>query len=66
MHPEVDGPLGEALKEVMNMELVDVFCNGCQGFVKMNSNYAQYLDGEIESCSHCNPKIQAAKRALGR
>jgi hypothetical protein len=52
-HPEVDGPLGEALADFAKMELVDVWCTGCNGFVKMNSNFAKYLNGEIGSCSKC-------------
>jgi len=53
MHPEVDGPLGEAMRDLAKMELVPVWCNGCQGFVKMNSNFAKFLDGEINSCAKC-------------
>lgn len=52
-HPEVDGPLGEALAEFSKQELVDVWCRGCNAFRKMNSVFAKYLDGEIGSCSRC-------------
>jgi NAD-dependent SIR2 family protein deacetylase len=52
-HPEVEGSLGDVLKEFEKMELVDVYCNGCGAFVKMNSNYAKHLNGEINSCAKC-------------
>ena len=52
-HPEVGGPLGEALAELGKFELVDVWCNGCQAFRKMNANFAKHLDGEIGSCAKC-------------
>jgi hypothetical protein len=52
-HPEVDGPLGDALAEFEKMELVDVWCHGCGAFRKMNANFAKYLQGEIHSCAKC-------------
>jgi hypothetical protein len=52
-HPEIDGPLGDALADFNKMELVDVWCNGCGAFRKMNSNYAKHLKGEISSCARC-------------
>ena len=52
-HPEVNGPLGDALAEFDNFELVDVWCTGCGEFRKMNANFAKYLNGEIGSCAKC-------------
>lgn len=52
-HPEINGPLGDTLAEFSKVELVDVWCRGCNGFVKMNSVFAKYLDGEIASCVKC-------------
>ena len=52
-HPEVGGDLGKILEEFGQQELVDVFCLGCNGFVKMNANYAKHLKGEIGSCARC-------------
>jgi len=52
-HPEVNGPLGEALAEFSKMELVDVWCTGCGAFRKMNSAFAKHLNGEIGSCAKC-------------
>lgn len=57
-HPEVGGDLGRVLEEFGQQELVDVFCLGCNGFVKMNSAYARYLKGEISSCSCCSSKLK--------
>jgi len=52
-HPEVGGDLGEALAEFSKQELVDVWCNGCNAFRKMNAVFAKHLDGEIGSCAKC-------------
>jgi len=52
-HPEVGGPLGDILAEFSDLELVDVWCNGCQAFRKMNANFAKHLNGEIGSCAKC-------------
>ena len=52
-HPEIDGDLGKALAKFGKVELVDVWCTGCNGFVKMNAAYAKYLSGEISSCAKC-------------
>jgi len=57
-HPEVGGDLGKTLAEFSNQELVDVWCNGCQAFCKMNAAFAKHLHGEIQSCAKCNPKLQ--------
>lgn len=57
-HPEIDGPLGNILAEFSDLELVDVWCRGCNGFVKMNSVFAKHLDGEIGSCSRCSDKLK--------
>lgn len=53
MQTETTSPFGEALKEFENMTLVDVWCKGCGKFTKMNSNYAKFLSGEINSCAKC-------------
>lgn len=52
-HPEVGGDLGQALAEFNNQSLVDVWCRGCNGFVRMNEAYAKHLSGEIGSCAKC-------------
>ena len=52
-HPEVGGELGKALEEFNKQELVDVWCNGCNAFRKMNAVYAKHLNGEINSCAKC-------------
>lgn len=57
-HPEIDGDLGKTLSEFSKQEVVDVWCNGCQAFRKMNANFAKHLNGEIQSCAQCNPKLQ--------
>lgn len=45
------------------MELVDVYCKGCKGFVKMNAAYARHLKGEIESCAKCRGlKLENSER----
>jgi len=52
-HPEVGGPLGDILAQFSDLELVDVWCNGCGAFRKMNSAFAKHLDGQIGSCAKC-------------
>lgn len=54
-HPEIDPELKPLVDWVVSQEVVDVWCNGCQAFRKMNAAYAQYLPnkGEIDSCSKC-------------
>lgn len=52
-HPEIEGPLGDALAEFDKQELVDVWCKGCQAFRKMNAVFAKHLNGEINSCAKC-------------
>lgn len=45
--------MGDILAQFSDLELVDVWCNGCGEFRKMNSAFAKYLDGEIGSCAKC-------------
>ena len=52
-HPENSPEMNELLKAVENVEVVQVWCKGCQAFRPMNAAYAKYLSGEIESCSKC-------------
>lgn len=52
-HPENSDQVNELVKGLGPMEVVDVYCNGCQDFTIMNAVYAKYLDGEIESCTKC-------------
>ena len=52
MHPEMEEQFPE-LKEVLNAEVVDVWCLGCNDWRKMNAQYAKYVKGEIQQCSHC-------------
>lgn len=49
--PEVNA-IANAIGE-MKFELVDVWCNGCNAFRKMNANFAKHLNGEIQSCAKC-------------
>lgn len=66
-HPEVDGPLGDAMAEFSKQELVDVWCTGCNAFRKMNAAYAKHLDGEIGSCSRCSDRLkQFREEKLGQ
>ena len=51
--PEVGAPLGDALADLGKMELVDVWCNGCSAFRKMNANFAKHLQKGIGSCAKC-------------
>ena len=52
-HPENSDQVNELIKGLGNLEVVPVFCNGCNDFTVMNAAYAKILDGEIESCSKC-------------
>ena len=52
-HPENEEWMNKIIREVESMELVDVWCNGCKDWRKMNGAYAKYLSGEIESCGVC-------------
>jgi hypothetical protein len=50
---EATNPFEEASKDLQDMTLVDVWCNGCGATVRMNSNYAKFLNGKINSCAKC-------------
>lgn len=52
-HPENEPWVNELIDFVESMDVVDVWCKGCGAYRKMNSNYAKYLSGEIESCGKC-------------
>lgn len=52
-HPENEAWVNELDNFVKSMEVVDVWCTGCNSWRKMNARYAKYLSGEIESCSEC-------------
>jgi hypothetical protein len=52
-HPEIDPEMQELADFVLSQELVDVWCNGCGYFRRMNSKYAKHLSGEIEHCGVC-------------
>jgi len=52
-HPEMPEELAGIAKDFEKLELVDIFCTGCNKFVKMNSIFAKYLEGEIVSCAKC-------------
>lgn len=52
-HPENDEKTNELIEWVEKQELVDIWCNGCGAFRKMNAVYAPYLNGEIERCKVC-------------
>ena len=52
-HPENEPWVNELIDFVESMDVVDVWCKGCSEYRKMNSNYAKYLSGEIESCGKC-------------
>ena len=53
VHPENSKELNELIEAVESQELVDVWCNGCGAFRKMNIAYSKYLKGEIEGCRFC-------------
>lgn len=53
VHPEADPDIQELIDWVQSQELVDVWCNGCGCFRRMNGVYAKYLHGEIEHCGVC-------------
>ncbi|MGB0873693.1 MAG: hypothetical protein ACPGSE_00420 [Synechococcus sp.] len=58
LHPEVpsDSELGQIhaqFDDLVNAEVVDVWCKGCNDWRKMNAVYAKHLAGEIESCGVC-------------
>lgn len=55
-HPENGEELNKLLEFVESQELVDVWCNGCGCFRRMNSVFSKYLDGEINSCMKCRDK----------
>jgi hypothetical protein len=52
-HPENTPEVNEMMAAISEMEVVDVWCKGCQAFRPMNAAYAKHLSGEIESCSKC-------------
>lgn len=52
-HPENTPEVNKMLAEVGKVDVVQVWCKGCQAFRPMNAAYAKYLSGEIESCSKC-------------
>lgn len=52
-HPENEEWMNELIGFVEGMEIVDVWCKGCEDWRKMNGMYAKYLKGEIESCGIC-------------
>ena len=52
-HPENEPWVTELIGFVESVDVVDVWCKGCSEYWKMNSNYAKYLSGEIESCGKC-------------
>lgn len=55
-HPENSPGINKLMAEIGNMDVVQVWCKGCQDFRPMNAQYAKYLSGEIESCSICRKK----------
>lgn len=53
-HPEADPTATQLYDELSKMELIDVWCNGCQATRKMNALFAKYnKTGEISSCAKC-------------
>lgn len=58
VHPEMnEGPVGDMLKAIDNVETCDVWCKGCDDWRKMNAAYAAVIKtGEIESCGRCYKK----------
>ncbi len=52
-HPENSPETNELLEAVAKHEVVDVWCKGCNEFVKMNAAYAKHLQGEILQCGKC-------------
>jgi hypothetical protein len=52
-HPEMPEEFLGMAADLEKLELVDIFCTKCNKFVKMNSVFAKYLEGEIASCAKC-------------
>lgn len=52
-HPENSPEINKMMDSIEKMEVVEVWCKGCQAFRPMNAKYAKYLKGEIDSCSVC-------------
>ena len=55
-HPENSPEINELMGEIGKIDVVQVWCKGCEAFRPMNAAYAKYLSGEIESCTACNKK----------
>ena len=55
-HPENTPEVNRMMETIGKMEVVDVWCKGCQAFRSMNAAYAKFLSGEIESCGKCPKK----------
>ena len=54
IHPEMqEGPLGELMKSVSNMDTVPVKCKNCGSDTLMNAAYAKYVTNGLDSCSQC-------------
>jgi hypothetical protein len=52
-HSENSPEVNELMAAMGKVEVVEVWCKGCQTFRPMNATYAKYLKGEIESCAKC-------------
>lgn len=52
-HPENEEWVNELIDFVESMEVVDVWCEGCREYRKMNANYAKYIIGGIKDCGKC-------------
>jgi 7-cyano-7-deazaguanine synthase in queuosine biosynthesis len=55
-HPENTPEINEMLAKIGKMDVVQIWCKGCEAFRPVNAAYAKYLGGEIESCQHCRKK----------
>ena len=53
-HPEMEGsPCQEFLKGLQNAAVVPRKCKNCGADVVINSQYAKYVPGDLESCRYC-------------
>ena len=52
-HPENEPWVNELIDFVESMDVVDVWCEGCGAYRKMNANYAKYIIGGIKDCGKC-------------
>jgi hypothetical protein len=56
-HPENEAIINDLIDEMNAINLVDVWCNGCQMYRQVNKVYAPYIT-TLDSCRFCRvPEI---------